>query len=519
MEWTAGRIRTLRLALRLTQEEFADRLQAAPKTVRNWELGRHPPGLALQRSLDAVLGTASEQQRQRFAASLRPRGVELPGEEGHEKDRRQPLQTIGVMTSVARLPTRALRDGNNESAEQMTVDRPLATQHIEQSRDDWASVRRILNQQRAALTAAASRSYAPADRLGSTGILSRPDWRPQQPVDVGCVALDWVAEPEPPEVTGREPQTRAVRPLAAEERRYPRYSHALREVDPPALFENRVSFRLLDVAWTDEGGRLAFGPTTYFENVDVGEALAHELTLVQFAHGGAAQAEPVAWRRLPFRRLVGNPFNLSRRPLLPSIDTLTIRSAADSVSFILHQRDPRQVAVAGGMFHVMPAGVFQPGSILPSPQHNDFDLWRSMMREYSEEFLGNPDHDGTGPPIRYESEEPFRTLDQARREDRLRAWCFGIGLDALTLNGEILTAVVFDDDVFDQVFADLVSANSEGVVLSTIDPSGRTRGLPFTEAEVQRLLHSARLAPAAAACLRLAWDHRDILLDTAGQER
>jgi len=45
MEWDPTRIRALRTALRLPQEKFAYQLGAAPKTVRNWERGRHPQAL------------------------------------------------------------------------------------------------------------------------------------------------------------------------------------------------------------------------------------------------------------------------------------------------------------------------------------------------------------------------------------------------------------------------------------------------------------------------------------------
>jgi transcriptional regulator with XRE-family HTH domain len=384
------------------------------------------------------------------------------------------------------------------------------SQHVRQSQEDWRAVRQHLNANRAMLTMAAGRLHAAGLWLGDTGTLSRQDWRPPAPVDLGSITLRWT-DPSAPEVDGREPQTEAVRPLAAEGRRYLRYSHALREVDPPALLENRLGYRLLDVDWNGDHARLTFGLTTYFEHVDVAEALAHELARVHLAEDGGP-GRPLAWRELPFRRLVGDPFDLARRALLPSIDTLTLRRTADSASFLLHERDPRRVAVAGGLRHVVPAGVFQPASITASPWEHDFDLWRSVMREYSEELLGNADHDGSGPPIRYDADEPFRTLDEARRNGRLRAYCFGIGLDALTLSGEILTVVALEDDVFDHVFAGLVSTNSEGEVLSAVDAAGRTQGVPFTEPAVRDLLTSGSLAPAAAACLRLAWAHRDILL-------
>lgn len=405
--------------------------------------------------------------------------------------------------------------GPEQVREPLVLAAPRVDRHVEQAQQDWRAARQHLNEQRVALTLAASRLYACELRLGSTGTLMRSDWRPPSPIDLHRVSVEWIDQAAPAVLDGREEQTAAVRPLTGPGRRFARYSHALRAVDPPALFENRVGYRLLDVAWTADGGRLSFGSTTYFENVDVNEAVAQELALAQLAQD-CDPPETLAWRRLPFRRLIGDPFDLARRPLLPSIDTLTLRrDRSGGASMVLHQRDSCRVAVAGGMFHVMPAGVFQPASIHPTPEPDDFDLWRSIMREYSEEFLGNPEHDGTGPPVRYNLEEPFVSLDRARRDGRLRAWCFGIGLDALTLNGEILAAVVFDAEVFDEVFADLVERNSEGAVIAGVDDTGRTRGLPFTEQQVDQLLTSRTLAPAAAACLVMAWTHRDILLDSS----
>jgi transcriptional regulator with XRE-family HTH domain len=72
MEWDPANIRALRAALRLPQEKFAYQLGAAPKTVRNWERGQHPPSLALQRALDQVWESTSSEQKKRFYAFLSP---------------------------------------------------------------------------------------------------------------------------------------------------------------------------------------------------------------------------------------------------------------------------------------------------------------------------------------------------------------------------------------------------------------------------------------------------------------
>jgi hypothetical protein len=248
---------------------------------------------------------------------------------------------------------------------------------------------------------------------------------------------------------------------------------------------------------------MAFGPSTYFAGVDTFEAAAHELAYVYLDEDGHVQADHPSMRDLPFRKLIGDPFDLARRPVLPSIDTLTIRSGSNGASFVLHRRDPRRVAVAGGMLQVIPSGVFQPSSILPAAVDADFDLWRNMMREYSEELLGNPEHGGDGQPARYDT-EPFLSMDQARRDGRIRVYCLGVALDALTLVGEILTVAVFAADVFDDLAGDFVDANDEGTVINT--------RVPFTEAGVRSMLDGRRIAPAGAGCVHLAWQHRNVIL-------
>jgi hypothetical protein len=259
---------------------------------------------------------------------------------------------------------------------------------------------------------------------------------------------------------------------------------------------------------------LTFGRTTYFDMVDVCEAVAHELAAVwlQRAPTTANRVVP-AWDELPFRRMIGDPFDLGRRSLLPSIITLTLRDKGDAASFILHSRDAGQVAIAGGMFQVMPAGVFQPSSISQVDRAHDFSLWHNVLREFSEEFLGNPEHEGSGSsPINYEDVEPFRSLNQARREGLLCICCFGIGLDPLTLAGEILTVAVIDDDIFNDIFAGFVVTNTEGTAVSEGRDRSAAEGIPFTERNVRRLLDAESIAPSGAACLELAWRHRGSLL-------
>lgn len=387
---------------------------------------------------------------------------------------------------------------------------PAVDARVDRSQLEWRATRRGLNACRHLLTDVAARLYEPAVRLGEIGLLAPPSWILPTPIDLADVALQFAPSADAPTLNGGEPQAAAVLPLESVDHRYGRYTHAIRTLDAPRLFENRLSYRLVGLDWDSPTAQMSFGYTTYFEMVDVCELLAHEVALSHLRHDtdSMSVAQP-SWRRLSWRHLLADPFDLGRRALLPSIDTLTIRrSRSGSPSMILHQRDAASVAVAGEMLHVMPAGVFQPSSVLPAAQENDFNLWRNVMREFSEEFLGNPEHDGGGRPIDYERTEPFASLEHARRNGSLRIFCFGLALDALTLAGEILTVAVIDDDVYDNVFADLVQTNAEGrVAASTV---------PFEEHTVHQLLsgHRYALAPAAAGCIQLAWQHRhEILTD------
>ena len=145
--------------------------------------------------------------------------------------------------------------------------------------------------------------------------------------------------------------------------------------------------------------------------------------------------------------------------------------------------------------------------IIPPPGSPDFDLWRNVMREYSEEYLGNPRHDGDGPPIDYENEKPFRSLEAARRAGKIRVFCLGVGVDALNYVGDVFTVAVFDADVFDPIFEEMVEQNDEGDFVV-----GHDQEFTFDRQTIERLMSTQPIAPSGAACLQLAWQHRASIL-------
>jgi len=254
-------------------------------------------------------------------------------------------------------------------------------EHVVSSQRQWLRTRRMLNQHRPVLTQLAARLYPSSIRLADTGILTPKEWRLDEPVDLSAIDLT-LREAPPPLVTGRHEETRPLRPLVAPGRHYDKYHRAMRDLDRPRLFENRVCYRLFGIEWprfTVEGG-LTVGYMRYFDMIDVGEALAHEIALASIDRDGNLRGGRCSWDRLPFRRLVADPFDLQAYPLMLSISTLTIRRSRAGATFLLLRRGAGQVAIAGGMLSVMPTGVFQPASILINPPGARVPRLRSMAQ-------------------------------------------------------------------------------------------------------------------------------------------
>ena len=381
----------------------------------------------------------------------------------------------------------------------------------------WRAVRRALNENRQALTVAAAGLHGDVPRVAGTSLLCWPAWLPAGPLDLAGLPLSWAGEPAPPAVDGTLPATAHVLPRQASGPLYPAYADAIEALDRPALFENRACYRLLSAAVpgpvaaaaTPCAARpgLCFTGTRYFDAVNVGHAVAHEL-----AAAWLAGADELALAGLPLRAAVGDPCDLRRRPAITAVSTLTLRRApGGAASFLLHWRDPARVNHAGGLCQVMPAGIFQPVTDAPAALRSDLSLWRCMAREFSEELLGGAEEYPTSRDgvLDYARWPFYRQLTEARDSGGLRVSYVGLGVDPLTLATDILTVAVFDAAVFDRLFAGLVPRNAEGRLVT----EHGSAAIPFTAATIGRLTGGTGPVQAAgAALLRLAWQHRRALL-------
>lgn len=382
---------------------------------------------------------------------------------------------------------------------------------IDQAR--WRQERRWLNQHRSELARLAVELYPAEHRVADTPLVAGSGWIPDEPAQLRSLRLTLDEQPHAIAIDGCEAETLPTRPLCAPGQWFDGYTSAIRHLDPPRLFESRPSYRLLGEQL--DTGSLHFGLATYFDKLDVSEALGHELAIacLRRDNGLPDSTEPLR-EALPFRTLIGDPFDFNQRAIIPAVTTLTIRLRRYPAepSFLLHWRDPAKVATAAGVYDVIPAGEFQPASVALWDRRNDFDLWRNIVREYSEELLGTPEHDGTrSKPIDYNAWPLYQELEDAQTAGTLVPFVLGLGLDALTLAATILTVAVIDDDVFARAFGGATRYNEEGEIVA-IGDDRVTEGVPFTRESVQRMLTLEPMASPGAACLALAWRHRDRIL-------
>ncbi|HEU5386853.1 MAG TPA: hypothetical protein VFV73_13205 [Streptosporangiaceae bacterium] len=365
--------------------------------------------------------------------------------------------------------------------------------------EDWLRVREYLCENRYELSRRAAELYPASRRVAGTDLLADPAWIPPSPVPLDAVALSRT-DPPAASMDGWEQAVGGVLPGRADGTAASSYAEAMAEFARPTVFENRTTYRLLDADLRGPAGALTFCGGRYFDSTNVGEACAHEFAAACLG----LRAD------LPLRDIVGEPWRLRRRFANVAISTLTLRvdRAAGQASFPLHWRDPAKVGHAGGLYQVVPVGMFQASSDAPQNQARDFDLWRCMLREFAEELLGMPEEYGpAGSPVDYEGWPFARQMSRARADGTLTARVVGMGVDPLTFATDILAVVAIDAAVFDELLGAMVHANAEGQVLL-----GEGQGLSFSASTIDRLLSAEPMQAAGAALLRLAWEYRDNLV-------
>ncbi len=94
----------------------------------------------------------------------------------------------------------------------------------------------------------------------------------------------------------------------------------------------------------------------------------------------------------------------------------------------------------------------------------------------------------------------------------IRTYALGMGVDPLTLATGLLTVVIIDAELYDELFHAAVALNDEGEVVSSLDGASRSPGVPFTGDVVSRFVRDEPMQAAGAALLWSVWRERQLLL-------
>lgn len=324
-------------------------------------------------------------------------------------------------------------------------------------------------------------------------LLVKDGWLLKTPRSLDCISLKLV-ESDVPSI-GAQPEASSRAPLHGMR---VSYSDALATRPEGEGLFNGALYRPIQVEGTRGGLRITCTKGFYFDYLDNGEALAFE--------AGARLLKGKAPLAGPRRKAVADPFDLSLRPTSLGVNTLTIRKGVNGeVGFYMHKRSGSHVVNEEDQVGLAPAGEFTPSDISYEAMKADFSVWRNIMREYAEEFLGVPESRGRGGrTLDYENDAPFAELSAARDCGALNVWTFGVAIDPLCFKPELLTVCIFAADAFDEIFADMTSSNDEGTLL--VGPS--RHGIPFTGQNVKLYADNEGTSLAAAASLTLTWRHR-----------
>lgn len=488
--WTGQRANVLRVALRMTNEAFAEKLGTAVRTVAKWNAQPDVvPVSELQRALDTTLSRASAEERARFAIlsnaaqgvveDVAPRGIT----DGREEDQRlnhDPaigdalhwLDSHAAWTpGEARRRVRAtLRRLDDDRLRRLVYDRNGVGQA--QTADALRAYYGV--------TAASPYRFYSARCNGArrtTSVLTKAQWlnlglvlgqgRDQWALDTSDVAIR--SEPRLDNAACDSAVTRLAETLSLETR-----------------FVNAPLYRLLAIDLTPGRMAGAFGITSFVEYALTLDLMENELVDAMSrgltpTHG----ALPLRDHHVPDLAALTD---LTRRICVGGPVTLTAiarshgrrRGIGPDYVLLVQERSSR-VLNAARRLAVIPKAFHQP---LVDPSE-DTDLLSTIEREMEEELLGRLELDGdqaqrSADPMHVTRlSEPMRWLIDHSDTEPWRTECTAFGINAMSGNFEFASLVVVNDDRWWDLYGGVIEANweAEGLRRYSTQDSGSLAAL------------------------------------------
>lgn len=268
-------------------------------------------------------------------------------------------------------------------------------------------------------------------------------------------------------------------------------------------------YQLMDFNFADRQFKFTCGQSSYYRHMNNCELLHFE-----FARARMRRLNKKRWwsksslkrKDFPLRSAL-DVFTFDNRCVGIGISTIFIRKWPGQAKFLKHKRT-KEMAEGMGTEHVIPAGTFQPRRLMPPQNDPDFSIYRNILRELGEELLGRAEMQHVKQELDDVTQQPRVELyHELFLEGKAKLFFLGWGLDPLTTKAEFLTAMVVnmaekDKRVAEGKFEDCW----EGVHVEE----------EFVEKEVSAFVQGRFTQPAGAGCAKLAWQHRDQLLNSVG---
>lgn len=449
--WTGRSANALRVALRMTNERFAEYLGMAVRTVAKWNT--HPDVVPLpeqQQALDTALSRASSEGQVRFA--------HLMGSTGHAHQSALVVEQQGVRDALAWL------DASMQWPEGEAQNRvgELLREHGEDNFQAVRYRRSAVSCSRLACAVQSHYSIPPTTahgfyganvngRLHETSILTAPEW-----LKLGCPLRP---DRENLAVVNDSPQL----PIPMDERSV---GYAIKRLGEIITLGTRIidapTYRLLSVNASPAGLTGDLGVVPFVEY-----ALTYDLLESELADSiGQAKpgSQPLRDRYLPdfaaltdleHRLCVGGPVAL----------TAVARNRAGNRDYaLLIQERSGTVLNAARRLAVIPKAFHQP--LVDVCEESN--LVMTIEREMEEELFGRAEFDLGGnaqrraDPMRPDRlSDPMRWLVDRRDSGAWHTECTAFGINAMSGNYEFAALVVINDESWWDLYGGYVEGNWE----------------------------------------------------------
>jgi hypothetical protein len=327
-------------------------------------------------------------------------------------------------------------------------------------------------------------------------LITGDGWMPETPVPLEDISLEQIDDIVPvlcSKSNDNNQNIPGLRYKAPFHGNYENYAEAIKAIDKPAIFEGNLQYRLLKI----NRNKLSYSRDkySYFDKINFGGYFDYEM------------ADNLLFdKNLKYKtKIIQHLTEPHQYIILTGVNTLTLINAPDGLRFLVHSRGSNETATSMNTMHVIPAGEFQPSCRATVSWSEDFDLWKNILRESAEELLLLEEYPHINKdPFNYKA-EPYLTIENERAHGNIKAYYLGIGLDPNTLQGEVLTCVVYKEEAFLKIFhrdktKGVLRTNPEGNLIHEGDGQW---GFRATERRINEIIEGDSLSACKALLIIL----------------